>query len=50
MYETYAGAFSDYLRMPLPPWVPVTKENDQWKMLTKLRAGTPMAVHDEHGH
>jgi hypothetical protein len=56
LYEPYAGAFSDYLRMPLPPWVPVTKEKDQWKLLTKLRSeaeavrGGDRAVvlHDDH--
>ncbi|HEX7158967.1 MAG TPA: potassium channel family protein, partial [Edaphobacter sp.] len=38
LYEQHAGAMSDYLRMPLPPWVPERKEKDQWKMLTKLRS------------
>ena len=58
MYEQYAGALSDYLRMPLPAWAPETKEKDQWRLLTKLR-GEAEAVrlserallrHDEHGH
>src|SRR5215472_16149742 len=58
MYEQYAGALSDYLRMPLPAWAPETKEKDQWGLLTKLR-GEAEAVrlserallrHDEHGH
>ena len=56
LYETYAGAFSDYLRMPLPPWVPVTKEKDQWKLLTKLRTEAEgvrrgdqaVVLHDDH--
>jgi hypothetical protein len=58
MYEPYAGALSDYLMMPLPAWVPVTKEKDQWRLLTKLRteaeavrtAGRAVVLHDDHGH
>jgi len=59
MYEPYAGALSDYLMMPLPAWVPVTKEKDQWRLLTKLRteaeavrslARAAAAIHDDHGH
>ena len=38
LYEQHAGAFSDYLRMPLPAWVRPLKEKDQWTMLTKLRS------------
>jgi Ion channel len=38
LYEQNAGALADYLRMPLPPWVPEMKEKDQWRMLTKLRS------------
>lgn len=38
LYEVNAGALSDYLRMPLPPWVPVAKEKDQWKLLSRLRS------------
>lgn len=38
LYESYAGALSDYLRMPLPAWVPVVREKDQWKLLSKLRS------------
>jgi hypothetical protein len=37
LYERHAGALSDYLRMPLPAWVPEKKEKDQWRLLTKLR-------------
>jgi hypothetical protein len=38
LYEPHARAFSQYLRMPLPMWVPEKREKDQWKLLTKLRA------------
>lgn len=58
MYEPYAGALSDYLKMPLPAWVPVTKEKDQWRLLTKLRTeaeavrspARTVVLHDDHGH
>jgi hypothetical protein len=29
---------SDFLAMPLPPWVPIKREKDQWKLLSKLRS------------
>ncbi len=38
LYEPHAIALSDYLRMPLPAWVPVVKEKDQWRLLSKLRS------------
>lgn len=66
LYEPHAGALSDYLRMPLPAWVPVVKEKDQWRLLSKLRSeaeaggrhGTMIGgravaavfLHDEHDH
>jgi hypothetical protein len=62
LYEPHAKAFSQYLRMPLPVWVPEKREKDQWKLLTKLRSeaeamrgsGAPLASallrHDEKGH
>lgn len=59
LYEQHAGALSDYLRMPLPPWVPERKEKDNWRMLAKLRSETAASaggrsawafLHDDHGH
>ena len=62
LYEPHARAFSDYLRMPLPAWVPEKKEKDQWRLLTKLRSeaeamrgpSAPLASallrHDDKGH
>lgn len=62
LYEPHARAFSQYLRMPLPAWVPEKKDKDQWKLLTKLRTeaqairggAAPVASallrHDEKGH
>lgn len=65
LYEQYAGALSEYLSMPLPAWVPIVKEKDQWRLLSKLRSeaeaggkresipygrtGTG-SLYDEHGH
>ena len=56
LYERHAGALSDYLRMPLPAWVPEKKEKDQWRLLTKLRSEAEAVrgksrsalLHDEH--
>jgi len=66
LYESHAGALSDYLRMPLPAWVPVIREKDQWRLLSKLRseaeAGRPEStktsrrstaaafLHNDHEH
>ncbi len=54
LYEKYAGAFADYLRMPLPAWIPEVKEKDQWRMLTKLRseaeAGSRVAAYLNKNH
>jgi len=57
LYEQHAGALSDYLRMPLPAWVPEVKEKDQWRMLTKLRSETEAVssraadyLHKNHDH
>ncbi len=56
LYERHAGALSDYLRMPLPAWVPEKKEKDQWRLLTKLRSEAEAVrgqsrsalLHDDH--
>lgn len=55
LYEHHAKALSEYLRMPLPAWVPVKKEKDQWTLLTKLRteaeAGRVASLlRNERGH
>jgi hypothetical protein len=43
LYEPYAFALSEYLRMPLPVWVAPPKENDQWSVLTRLRTDAETA-------
>ena len=40
LYEPHAQALSEYLRMPLPLWVPETRKNDSWKAVSDLRAGS----------
>ena len=44
LYEPYAFALSEYLRMPLPVWVAPPKENDQWSVLTRLRTDAETAL------
>ena len=44
LYEPYAFALSEYLRMPLPVWVAPPKENDQWSLLTRMRTDAEAAL------
>jgi len=46
MYEGYAQALSDYLRMPLPPWMPEKPKADNWLTVARLRAKTEAANAD----
>jgi hypothetical protein len=50
LYEPYAFALSEYLKMPLPVWVAPPKEHDQWSILTKLRtdAESALKMRDDH--
>jgi hypothetical protein len=43
LYEGYAEALSDYLRMPLPPWIADQPHKDNWLAVAKLRAQTEAA-------
>ena len=38
LYEGYAAALSDYLEMPLPPWIADQPHKDNWLAVAKLRA------------
>jgi hypothetical protein len=38
LYEPHAIALSEYLRMPLPTWIPEPNAKDQWKTIAKLRS------------
>jgi Ion channel len=44
LYEPYAVALSEYLKMPLPVWVAPPKVNDQWSVLTRLRTDAEAAL------
>ncbi len=43
LYEGYAKALSDYLCMPLPPWIAEHPRKDNWLAVAKLRARTEAA-------
>jgi hypothetical protein len=40
LYEGYAEALADYLRMPLPPWIADHPHKDNWQAVAKYRAQT----------
>ncbi len=41
LYEPHAHALSEYLRMPLPLWIPEARKSDTWKAVSELRASSP---------
>ena len=43
LYEGYATAMSNYLCMPLPPWISEQPHKDNWLAVAKLRAQTEAA-------
>jgi len=43
LYEGYAEALSNYLCMPLPPWIADQPHKDNWLAVAKLRAQTEAA-------
>ncbi len=43
LYEGYAEALSDYLCMPLPPWIADQPHKDNWQAVARLRARTEAA-------
>ncbi len=43
LYEGYAAALSDYLCMPLSPWIADQPHKDNWLAVAKLRAQTEAA-------
>ncbi len=43
LYEGYAEALSNYLCMPLPPWIADRPHKDNWLTVAKLRARTEAA-------
>jgi len=50
LYEGYAAALADYLRMPLPPWIADQPHKDNWLAVAKLRAQTETgSAHSNRG-
>jgi hypothetical protein len=43
LYEGYAAALSEYLCMPLPPWIADEPHKDNWLAVARLRAQTEAA-------
>ena len=43
LYESYAAALSDYLQMPLPPWISDHVHKDNWLAVARVRALTEAA-------
>ncbi len=43
MYEGYAEALSEFLRMPLPPWIAERHRPDNWLIVAAVRAKTEAA-------
>jgi hypothetical protein len=58
MYESHVQVLSDYLCMPLPPWVADRSFHDNWRTVARLRSETeaiastqsPALTHDEEHH
>ena len=50
LYEGYAQALSNYLCMPLPPWIAERPTTDNWLTVAKLRAETEAANRVEPLH
>jgi hypothetical protein len=58
MYESHVQALSEYLCMPLPPWVADRSFHDNWRTVARLRSETeatavtqsPTLTHDEEHH
>ncbi|MBV8116151.1 MAG: two pore domain potassium channel family protein [Silvibacterium sp.] len=64
LYEGHARALSEYLCMPLPPWVAAQPHKDNWLSVAKVREQTesvsqenvnletalPIAYHDDEHH
>ena len=50
LYEPHAHALSEYLKMPLPLWVPAARKADTWIQVSELRAGSPEGALRAHEH
>ena len=47
LYEPHALSLSEYLKMPLPRWVPEPKPNDPWNRVAGLRRDAALAVPED---
>jgi hypothetical protein len=45
LYEGYAAALGNYLRMPLPPWIVDQPRRDNWQVVASVRADTEATTH-----
>ncbi len=46
LYEPPAAALAEYLRMPLPQWVPAPLAKDQWKTVETVRSQAASVLQD----
>jgi hypothetical protein len=46
LYEGHARAISDYLRMPMPTWMPAENAKDQWLTISKMRSEAEAVLQD----
>ena len=44
LYEPHAQALAEYLKMPLPLWIPEAKKTDPWKTVAGLTAAGELAL------
>lgn len=50
LYEGYAAALSNYLHMPLPPWITTELHKDNWQTVARLRKETEAAEATKEAH
>lgn len=52
LYEPFAFALADYLRLDLPPWIKTSKAKDNWQttawQLSQAQQAAAAPLHDEH--
>ena len=50
LYEGYASSLSDYLCMPLPPWISEQPHKDNWLAVAKVRNQAEKAGNEIEPH
>jgi hypothetical protein len=51
LYEPFAFALADYLKLELPPWIKISKAKDNWQTTawqSKVERAIAAPAHDEH--